>query len=212
MSKLLILGAGGHGKVVADAAMASGKWSDIAFLDNNNDLNEVLGFPVLGRFESYQYHLQENWTVFVAIGNNSARMYWLDKLELEGYNIATIIHPYSTISGFSSLGKGSVALAGVVVNANSSIGRGCIVNTSSTVDHDCIISEGVHISPGVNISGTVTVKEDSWLGVGAKVNNNITIGKNVIVAAGAVIIKDVPDNVMVAGIPSTIKKYFGDEQ
>lgn len=212
MSKLLILGAGGHGKVVADTAVASGKWSDIAFLDNNSTLHEVLGFPVIGSFESYQYHLHENWAVFVAIGNNLVRMNWLKKLEMEGYNIATVIHPSSVISGHSTVDKGSVAMARVVINANSTIGKGCIINTSSTIDHDCVIGEGVHISPGANISGTVTVKDNSWLGVGAKVINNIQIGENVVVAAGAVIIKDVPDNVMVAGIPSKIKKYFGDEQ
>lgn len=211
LAKLLILGAGGHGKVVADAAVASGKWSDIAFLDDNSALSEVLGFPVMGNIDSYKFYLKENWMVFVAIGNNATRLTWLNKLEREGYNIATVVHPSSVISSYSSMGKGSVVLAGAVINANTFIGKGCVINTSSTIDHDCIIGEGVHISPGVNISGTVTVKDYSWLGVGAKVINNIFIGKKVIVAAGAVVIKDVQDNVMVAGIPSTIKKYFGDE-
>ncbi|OKP98173.1 acetyltransferase [Paenibacillus sp. P46E] len=212
MSKLLILGAGGHGKVVADAAMASGKWDSIAFLDNNQEIHEVMGFSVVGDFESYKLQLEEYSAVFIAIGNNKIRMYWLNKLEQEGYNIATIIHPFSVISRFSCIGKGSVILAGVVVNANSSISRGCIINTSSTIDHDCRLGEGVHISPGVSISGTVTVKDYTWIGVGSKVINNISIGENVIAAAGSIIIKDIPDNVMVAGIPSTIKKYFGDER
>ncbi|MNI74237.1 putative acetyltransferase EpsM [compost metagenome] len=166
----------------------------------------------MGDFSSYKLQLKEYSAVFIAIGNNKIRMYWLDKLEQEGYNIATIIHPFSMISSFSTIGKGSVILAGVVVNANSSISRGCIINTSSTIDHDCRLGEGVHVSPGVSISGTVTVDEYTWIGVGSKIINNISIGKNVITAAGSVIIRDIPDNVMVAGIPSTIKKYFGDEQ
>ncbi|MEK5491321.1 acetyltransferase [Paenibacillus sp. FSL R7-0297] len=212
MSRLLIFGAGGHGKVVADTAIATGKWSDVAFLDNNINLLNVQGFRVLGDFESYKSHLKEYSAVFVAIGNNKLRMYWLERLEEEGCSVATIIHPYSVISSFSSLGKGSVAQAGVIVNANSSIGKGNILNTSSTIDHDCVLGDGIHISPGVNISGSVIIKDYTWLGVGSKVINNISIGRNVIVAAGAVIIKDIPDNVMVAGVPSKIKKYFGDEQ
>lgn len=212
MPKLLILGAGGHGKVVADAAWSSGKWKHIAFLDNNPKIHKVIGFSVVGDFQSYQSKLQDYSEVFVAIGNNKTRMYWLNKLDQEGYNIATVIHPFSMISRFSSIGKGSVVLAGVVVNADSSINTGCIINTSSTIDHDCILGEGVHVSPGVNISGAVIVKDRTWLGVGTKVSNNINIGKNVIAAAGTVIVKDVPDNVMIAGVPSTIKKYFGDEK
>lgn len=202
----MILGAGGHGKVVADAAMSSGNWEEIAFLDNDRELTNVLGMPVLGGFESYMEHKENYSAAFVAIGNNITRMIWLDRLERAGFEIPSIIHPSSTISRFSQIERGSVIMAGVVVNASARVGKGCILNTSSSIDHDCTLEHGVHISPGVNLSGTVHVKSCSWLGVGSKVLNNLTIGFNVIVAAGTIVIKDIPDNVMVAGIPAKIKK------
>ncbi|OBZ09889.1 hypothetical protein A8L34_21330 [Bacillus sp. FJAT-27264] len=212
MSKLLILGAGGHGKAVADAAMATGSWSGIAFLDSNKNLKEVLGFPIVGGIDDYTLFLERFPAAFVAIGHNKTRLLWLEKLEQAGFQIPTIIHPASTISRFSSIGSGSIVMAGVVVNAATTIGEGCILNTSSSIDHDCVVEKGVHISPGVNVSGTVSIKSYTWLGVGAKVSNNITIGSNVTVAAGAVVINNVSDHVMVAGVPAKIKKDFGDER
>lgn len=212
MSNLLILGAGGHGKVVAETAIATGKWNTISFLDNNSDLSEVLDLPVLGGFDSYQDHLGIYKSAFVAIGNNKNRLLWLEKLEKAGYQIPSIIHPFSVVSNYSEIGLGSIIMPGVVVNANSIISEGCILNTSSTVDHDCMLENGVHVSPGVNVSGTVHIKKCTWLGVGSKVSNNISIGSNVIVAAGSTVIHDIPDNVMVAGVPAKIKKHFGDEE
>lgn len=211
MSGLLILGAGGHGKVVADIAITTRKWDNIAFLDNNKNLTTVLGFPVLGDFDSYENYKEIYSAAFVAIGNNKARMQWIRKLKQDKYDIPVILHPSSIISRFSEVGLGSVVMAGTVINAGVNIGQGCIINTGSTIDHDCEIEEGVHISPGVNLSGTVRIKSLSWLGVGTKISNNISIGTNVIVAAGATVINDIPDNVMVAGIPAKIKKRLGDE-
>jgi FlaA1/EpsC-like NDP-sugar epimerase len=107
LSKLLILGAGGHGKVVADAAMSTGNWEEIAFLDNNKELTNVLGKSVLGEFDSYMDHKEEYSAAFVAIGNNVTRMIWLDRLERAGFEIPSIIHPSSTISGFSRIERSS---------------------------------------------------------------------------------------------------------
>lgn len=211
MKNLLILGAGGHGKVVAEAAMLTGRWDEIAFLDNDSSLSKVLGIPVIGSFDDYLDYTTVYSNAIVAIGNNLKRMTWLTKLEQAGYNIPVVIHPYSSVSQFCEIESGTVVMAGAVVNASSTIAKGCILNTSSSIDHDCVIGNGVHISPGVNVSGSVTVHDYSWLGVGAKIANNITIGSNTIVAAGTVVIKDVPDSVMVAGVPAQIKKSFGDE-
>ncbi|WP_019908918.1 acetyltransferase [Paenibacillus sp. HW567] len=212
MASLLILGAGGHGKVVAETAMLTRQWDRIAFLDNNNNLNNLMGIPIIGCFETYVDHVKSYSHAIVALGNNITRLIWMAKLEKAGFEIPVIIHPSSIISRFCEIESGSVVLAGVVVNANTSIANGCILNTSSTIDHDCIIGKGVHISPGVNVAGTVSIKDFSWLGIGSKIANNVTIGSSVIVAAGAVVISDIPDNVMVAGVPAKIKKYVGDEQ
>ncbi|MNI67745.1 putative acetyltransferase EpsM [compost metagenome] len=159
-------------------------------------------------FDSYLEHNKNYSHAFVALGNNKNRLMWLAKLEKVGFEIPTIIHPNSILSKFCQIDYGTVILAGVVVSANANIAKGCILNTSSTIDHDCIIGKGVHISPGVNVSGTVTINDCTWLGVGAKISNNITIGSNVVVAAGAVVISDIPDSVMIAGVPAQIKKRW----
>lgn len=211
MSELLILGAGGHGKVVADIASMMGKWDKIFFLDDRDDIKEIMGFPVIGKCADYECYKDKFQYGFVAIGNNAVRLEWLHRLLKAGYTVPRIIHPRSSVSRFSSIGIGTVIMAGAVVNASVTIGRGCIVNTSSSIDHDCVIHDGVHISPGAHIGGTVTIGECSWVCIGSSISNNIEIGKHVIVASGAAVVRNVPDHVMVAGVPAITKKQYGDE-
>ncbi|MNB99866.1 putative acetyltransferase EpsM [compost metagenome] len=205
------MGAGGHGKVVAEAAMLTEMWDEIAFLDNNIDYSSVMDVPVVGSFNSYLEHIQDYSNAFVALGNNHLRLLWIEKLKHAGYTIPVIIHPNSILSKFCRIDYGTVVLANAVINPSVEISEGCIINTASSVDHDSKLGKGVHVSPGVNISGTVSIGAYSWLGVGAKIANNISVGANVIIAAGATVISDVPNNVMVAGVPAKIKKYVGDE-
>lgn len=206
MSKLLILGAGGHGKVVADIANILGQWDSISFLDDKKDLKEVMGFPVIGKLMDYKAFKNDFKNAFIAIGNNSLRLSWLERLYKEGFIIPTIIHPQSIISKFISIDYGTVVMAGVVVNTGTSIGRGCIINTGSSIDHDCKLGDGVHISPGAHIGGTAIIGSGAWLGIGSSIVNNIIIGNNSIVAAGAAVLENIPDNVIVAGVPAIIKK------
>jgi sugar O-acyltransferase (sialic acid O-acetyltransferase NeuD family) len=206
MSKLLILGAGGHGKVIADIALMSGRWKQIAFLDDREELEEVIGIPVIGRLNDYMSFIEEFQHAFVAIGNNKLRIEWIDRLSKAGFNTPAIIHPFSFVSKTSNIGEGTVVMVGAVINANTNIGRGCIINTSSSIDHDCTLEDGVHISPGAHIGGTVNIGKCAWVCIGSSVVNNITIGKNAIIAAGAVVTKNIPDNVMVAGVPAIFKK------
>ncbi|AOH55870.1 hypothetical protein ABE28_016025 [Peribacillus muralis] len=206
MANLLIFGAGGHGKVVSEIALLSNYWRNIAFLDDRDDLKEVLNISIIGKLNDYNYFKQNFQYAFVAIGNNKLRLKWIELLSKEGFIMVTLIHPYSSISKSSNIGEGTVVMAGSVINADTRIGRGCIINTSSSIDHDCILKDGVHISPGVNLGGTVTIDECSWAGIGSSVINNIIIGSNVVLAAGAVVIKNIPDNVMAAGVPAIIKK------
>lgn len=203
---LLILGAGGHGKVVADTALITGKWEQIAFLDDREELHEVMGIPVIGKFVDFKLFRKDYHYAFVAIGNNKLRLEWIERLSNAGFKIPSIIHPVSFVSRSCSIGEGTVVMAGAIINANTNIRRGCIINTSSSIDHDCILEDGVHISPGAHIGGTVNIGKYTWVCIGSSVVNNITIGKNVIIAAGAAVTKNVPDNVMVAGVPAVIKK------
>jgi sugar O-acyltransferase (sialic acid O-acetyltransferase NeuD family) len=188
MSRLIIIGAGGHGKVVADATNKK-----CIFLDDNQDLEQVVG-----SIEQLQQIQQDDDQVIVAIGDNKTRLSLLDGL----CSVATVVHPSATVSESASLGKGTVVFANVVLNPETIIGRGCVINTGATVDHDCVLEDGVHISPGANIGGGVTIGCCSWIGIGASVRHGTTIGKNVVVGAGAAVVSDIPDGITVAGVPA----------
>ena len=209
MSKLLILGAGGHGKVVAEIASLMKQWDEIAFLDDSKELKQVNGYKVIDSLRNYHLYKQKYDNIFVAIGNNKFRIDLINNLLLEGFNVPILVHPSAVISKNVKIDKGTVIMAGAVINTNSVIGKGCIINTSSSIDHDCILKDGVHISPGVHEGGTVNIGKCSWVCIGSSIVNNTTIGNNVIIAAGAAVIKDVPDNVMVAGVPAIFKKEYG---
>ena len=210
MNKLLILGAGGHGKVVAETALLTGKWNEVSFLDdkykNLNNEKNVVG--VLNEYIKFKDIYDD---AFVAIGKNYLRLMWINKLLNSGYNVPKIVHPFSFISGKCKIGFGTIVMAGVVVNTNTEVKNGCILNTSISVNHDCVINDGVHLSPGVHIGGTTIIGEKSWICIGANVSNNLSIGRNVVVAAGASVIKNIDDNVMVAGVPATVKKIRSED-
>ena len=210
MPKLMILGAGGHGKVVAEIAELMGRWDEIVFLDDNQKLSEVNGYKVIGTLNDYMAYKDRYQYAFVAIGNNKSRVELIDNMIRKGLVVPTLIHPFTAISANCKIQEGTVVMAGAVINTNTIIGKGCIVNTCSSIDHDCVFEDGVHISPGVHIGGTTNIGKATWVCVGASVANNVAIGKNAVVAAGAVVTKNIPDNVMVAGVPAVIKKQFGD--
>jgi sugar O-acyltransferase (sialic acid O-acetyltransferase NeuD family) len=204
MSKLLILGAGGHGKVVAEIAKLMGLWDKIAFLDDNDEIKEVCGMQVIGRISDLGQFRHEYDNVFVAIGNNRLRIELINKALNEGFNVPILVHPFTSISKESSIGIGTVIMAGVVINPHVAIGKGCIINTSSSIDHDCIIEDGVHISPGAHIGGTVRIGSKTWICIGASIANNITIGSDSIIAAGAAVVKDIESNVLAGGVPARV--------
>ncbi|MED4796712.1 acetyltransferase [Priestia megaterium] len=205
MAKLLILGAGGHGKVVSEIAQLMKQWEEIAFLDDREDISEVLGIPIVGKLADLLALRSEYEYAFVSIGSNTARLNWTEKLSHHGFKIPILMHPSSTVSAKSSIEVGTVIMAGAVINPDTKIGRSCIINTASTIDHDCILQEGVHTSPGVHLGGTVKVGKRTWICIGATIINNINIGCDSVIAAGAVVTKDVPSNVLVAGVPAVIK-------
>ena len=207
MSNLLILGAGGHGKVVAEIAGLMRQWDEIAFLDDNKECGEVNGHSVIGGLEDYKLHKKKYEYAFVAIGNNKLRIELIERLLEEGIKIPVLIHPFTSISSSAQIDIGSIVIAGAVINTNVNIGKGCIINTLSSLDHDCILEDGVHISPGAQIGGETHIKQNTWICIGASVINNINIGSNVIVASGATVNKDIEHDVLVGGVPAKhIKK------
>lgn len=199
--KLLIIGAGGHGKVVADIAIKINNWKDILFFDDDVRIKSVLGFEVVGGIaDAYNYF--EECDIFVAIGNNDARERICKKIEAIGVSIPTLIHPNAIIGEHVKIGKGTAVMAGAVINCCSNIGKGCIINTGATIDHDNIIEDYVHISPGAHTAGTVNVGKGTWLGIGSVISNNINIAGGCIVGAGAVVVKDLDEPGVYVGVPA----------
>jgi len=199
--KLLIIGASGHGKVIADIALKMNKWNRIAFLDDDDSIIKSLGLEVMGKStDAFKY--LKYFDIFVAIGNNATREKIQLKLEELDASIPVLIHPDTIIGEQVSVGKGTAIMAGVVINCCTNIGSGCIINTSSTIDHDNIIEDYVHISPGVHLAGTVKVGKGTWLGIGSVVSNNINITSDCKVGAGAVVFKDITEIGTYVGVPA----------
>lgn len=203
LNNLLIVGAGGHGKVVVEAAAAMNKWGKIAFLDDKHQsIVQHHGYPVLGTLDSYSKYFEEYKDLFIAVGNNQDRLEHMEKYTKAGFNIPVIIHPSAMISDTAEICQGTVILANVAINASVTIGRGSIINTSSSIDHDCVLGDAVHICPGTNLAGGVNVGQLSMIGIGSSIIQGVNIGESVIVGAGAVVIKDIPDKIKVAGNPA----------
>lgn len=199
-NKLIIIGASGHGKVVADIAIKMNKWQSIAFLDDDESIKISIGLEVIGKtVDAFTYKDEADF--FIAIGSNVTREKVQEKLIQEGLNLATLIHPTAVIGTDVQISIGSVVMAGVVINSSSIIGKGCVINTSSSLDHDNVIGDYVHISPGTSLSGTVKVGKGSWLGIGSVVSNNVNICSECKVGAGAVVIKDITEPGTYVGVP-----------
>jgi sugar O-acyltransferase (sialic acid O-acetyltransferase NeuD family) len=202
MKSLAILGAGGHGKVVADAALVSG-WDEIHFYDSSwPDRDKNSHWPIVGNDESLLNNLDQYTGVIVAIGDNELRWQKHTMLLNKKASLVSIIHPSAQVSPYAFIGIGSVILANSVINVDSRIGDACIINTGSTVDHDSILDNAVHICPGANLSGAVSVGFGAWVGVGSSVKQGIKIGQHALIGAGSVVVADILDSAKVVGNPA----------
>lgn len=204
MKRLAILGASGHGKVVADIAECVG-WQEIVFYDDAwPKLANIRDWVVAGDTRVLINSLKSFDGVFVAIGHNETRVAKLAAFSEHGAPLVSLVHPMATLSRYSVLGVGCVVMPGAVVNVDAHLGQGCIVNTGASIDHDCLLADGVHVSPGASLAGNVTVGENSWIGIGASIRQSIHIGARVVVGAGAVVVNDIPDQCTVVGVPARI--------
>ena len=189
--KLLIIGASGHGKVVADIAEKNG-YDEIVFFDDNEEQASCGKWPVAGTIQKV---IGTNDDLFIAIGNAAIREKLMKQFSERHYPV--LIHPNAVVAEDVEIGAGSVIMAGAVVNPGTKIGRGTIINTCSSIDHDCTISDFVHISVGAHLSGTVTVGKQTCISVGVCIVNNVDICADAVIGAGAVVIHSIEEGVPV---------------
>ena len=200
MDKLIILGAGGHGRVVAEIAQLSGKYTDIAFLDDKAP--EVsFPYPYIGKCGTFADHLADS-DFFIAIGNAMIRRRLQTEVEEASGQIVTLIHPSAIISHDVTIGKGTVIMAGAIVNTGAQIGDGVILNTASSVDHDCVVEDFCHVSVGAHLCGTVHLGTGTWVAAGATVINNVTICSDCLIGAGATVTHDLLNAGIYKGTPA----------
>lgn len=193
MNRLIIIGASGHGKVVADIAVLNG-YKDIVFLDDDENIKECAGWPVIGKNTE-----APDGEVFVAVGNAEMREKLMERYEERVQPV--LVHPSAVIAQATVIGRGSVVMAGAVINPGTVIGRGVIVNTTSSIDHDCVLGDFVHVAVGAHLCGTVTIGSFTWIGAGATVSNNVNICGGCTIGAGAVVIKNIEEEGTYIGVP-----------
>jgi sugar O-acyltransferase (sialic acid O-acetyltransferase NeuD family) len=206
MKRILIVGAGGHGQVVADilstAQEAGSPFCPIGFVDDSDQRQHqtIAGLPVLGKINQYvELRFDE---VILAIGNNLTRSSLFKSFQIAGVSLAKAIHPSAVIAKNVSLGSGTVVCAGVVVNTGSSIGANVILNTACSVDHHNHVGDHVHIAPGAHTGGDVQIGNGSLIGMGAIVMPQRRVGAWSTVGAGSLVYENVMDGETVMGVPA----------
>lgn len=205
MMDVVILGAGGHGRVVLDILQQAKTHKPVGFLDNNKALHgrRVDGLPVLGGIESLadiRGHGVRG--AVVAVGDNGVRRALGDVIEQGDLELISAIHPSAQLASNASIGKGVVIAAGALVCAHCQIGDYAILNTGCIVDHESMIGTSVHICPGVRLAGHVVVEAGAHIGIGATVIQNVRVGFEAVIGAGAVVIQDVDPMTTVVGVPA----------
>ncbi len=200
--RIVMVGAGGHGKVCAEVAELNG-YEEILFLDSHQQVDICDGHRVVyAGDDGYEAYLDKDTEFFVSIGNANVRRRIQEKIELAGGKMALLIHPDAVISKNVRIGRGSVVMAGAVINAGTVAGKGVIVNTASSIDHDCEVCDYCHIAVGAHLCGTVAVGAGTWIGAGATVSNNVSIAGGCMVGAGAVVVRDIEEDGVYVGVPA----------
>ncbi len=164
--KLIILGAGGYGRTVADIARQSNRYSAILFLDDNSTAEDVVG-----KCSEYIDFISPDTEIYPAFGNNEGRLQWIKKIEVAGGIVPTLIHETAYVSPEASIDNGTVVLPKAVINTGVSVKRGCIINCGAIIDHGCVIEEGAHICLGVIIKAENQIPKCMKVGAGAVIEN-----------------------------------------
>lgn len=190
---MYLYGASGHGKVIKEILESQGKTVDF-FIDDNLELNELVGIPVI-------HNMEDADEIIVSIGINKTRKYVVEKIINNSKCIFAdaAIHANAIVSNSAKIGTGTVVMGGAIINADAIIGKHSIINTGASVDHDCVLEDFVHISPHATLCGNVMIGEGSWIGAGATIIQGVKIGRWCIIGAGSVVTKDIPDEYLAVG-------------
>ena len=196
MKKLLIIGASGHGMVIADIAKLNG-YDSILFFDDSPSAEYCGKYKVIGSTDNI---CKFDGDIFIAVGNSVTREKIYNRFSDRSFPV--LIHPNAVISDTAVIAKGTAVMAGAVVNPYAQIGKFCIINTCSSIDHECKIGDFVHAAVGSHIAGAVNIGCKTWIGAGATVSNNINICENCMIGAGAVVVKDITESGTYVGVPA----------
>jgi sugar O-acyltransferase (sialic acid O-acetyltransferase NeuD family) len=202
MKRLALLGASGHGKVIADIAESLGYGEVIFFDDDWPNKKNLDKWKIVGTTEDIINQAAYFDDFFVSIGANSIRVRKHNLLKNIVPSLPVLIHPSAIVSPYATLSSGTVIMPGAIINAGAHIAEACIINTGATVDHDCIVGTGTHISPGANLAGKVMTGNEVWIGIGASVKQCLSIGDSTVIGAGATVINDIPAEKTATGCPA----------
>lgn len=208
--KLLIIGSGGHGRSVLGTALASGVYDEIEFATNADNPDPVEGFRILDErklgFDEMRYGYS---AVFVAIGDNAARLWKVRRLIEMGIEVPILVHPTASVSAFTEMGAGTLIGPNAVVNSFAKLGIGCIVNTGAVVEHDCVVADGVHLSPNAAIGGGTELGEGSWLCISSCTADHVLLPAWSVLAAGSSLVRSASKSGLYAGSPAVLKRASG---
>ncbi len=205
---IYMIGAGGHGKVVLEALLITGCEVEVLDADSALTGGKILG-RTISREEKVLARLEGPVQFFVGVGDASSRRRVVERWEGRGHRLVRVVHPRVTVSPSAAIAGGAAVMAGAVIQAEAVIGKGAIVNTGATVDHDCRIDEFAHIAPGAHLAGNVQVGEEAWVGIGTSVREGVVIGRRCVVGAGAVVVDDLPPDVVAYGNPCRVVRQIG---
>lgn len=201
--RILLLGAGGHGKAIADLLLAGGSYDIAGFVDAAPKASQVLGLPVLGD-ESRLIMLagQGIALAHAAVGNNAQRLAAAARLRAAGFALPSLTHPAAVIGHGARVGQGAAILARAVIGPEAEIGALALINTGAIVEHDCVVEEAAHIGPGAVLAGGVRVGAGALIGAGAVVKPGIVIGAGAVIGSGAAVVENIAPGARVAGVPA----------
>ncbi len=202
------LGAGGHAKGVIEILRQTGGYDIVGLLDANPGLwqSEVMNIPVLGGDDLlphlYAQGIRHAFIGVGGVGDTRPREELYRRVRAMGFEVAAVVHPSAVIAQSARIGHGPTIMAQAVINADAVMGEDVIINTGAIVEHDCVIGDHVHVATGARLASTVSVGDGSHVGVGASIRQGVRVGRRAIVGAGAAVVEDVPDGVVVVGVPA----------